>query len=118
MLATIVTVDPKVFFAIAITPRIGERATPFPGLIHFTFDMYLIIVSVKQGDIKCHFLSLWFERPRSPGPLVNTLHTRRWAGATDIPVYFLSLLLINNTRVCMLVCFVFFIFFTKNHCTI
>ena len=38
---------------------VGEGATPFPGLIHFTFDPYLIMLSVKQGGLKYHFLSFW-----------------------------------------------------------
>ena len=33
----------------------------FPGLLHFTLDPYLIILSVKQGGIKYHFLSLWYD---------------------------------------------------------
>ena len=32
-----------------------EGAIPFPGLLHLTFDMYLILLSVKQGAIKYHF---------------------------------------------------------------
>ena len=36
---------------------VGEGVTPFPGLLHFTLDPYLIMLSVKQGDIKYHFLS-------------------------------------------------------------
>ena len=35
------------------------------------------MLSVKQGSIKYHFLSLWYDstgiEPRSPGPLANTL---------------------------------------------
>ena len=42
---------------------VGEGATPFPGLLHFTLDPYLIMLSVKQGSIKYHFLkslvALW-----------------------------------------------------------
>ena len=34
---------------------VGEGATPFPGLLHFTLDTYLILLSVKQGGIKYHF---------------------------------------------------------------
>ena len=30
---------------------VGEGATPFPGLLHFTLDPYLIVLSVKQGGI-------------------------------------------------------------------
>ena len=34
---------------------VGEGVTPFPGLLHFTLDTYLILLSVKQGGIKYHF---------------------------------------------------------------
>ena len=40
---------------------VKEGATPFPGLPHFTLDLYLMILSVKQGGIKYHFLSLWYD---------------------------------------------------------
>ena len=40
---------------------VGEGVTPFLGLLHFTFDLYLIMQSVKQGGIKYHFLSLWYD---------------------------------------------------------
>ena len=36
-------------------------ATPFPGLLHFTLDLHLITLSVKQASIKYHFLSLWYD---------------------------------------------------------
>ena len=49
--------DPKAPFSIATT--IGEGASPFPGLLHFTLDPHLIVLSAKQGGIKYHFLSLW-----------------------------------------------------------
>ena len=50
---------------------VEKGATPFPGLLHFTLDLYNIILSVKQGCIKYHFLSLWYD---SPGPWVNINH--------------------------------------------
>ena len=34
---------------------------PFPELLHFTLDPYLIMLSVKQGGNKYHFLSLWYD---------------------------------------------------------
>ena len=37
---------------------VREGVTVFPGLIHFTLDPYLIMLSVKQSGIKYHFLSL------------------------------------------------------------
>ena len=41
-----------------------QGATPFPGLLHFTLDAYLIMLSVKQGSIKYPFLSLWYDSTR------------------------------------------------------
>ena len=35
--------------------------TPLPGLLHFTLDPYFKKLSVKQGGIKYHFLSLWYD---------------------------------------------------------
>ena len=61
-LATIAEGDPKAPFLIATLHQgVGEGATPFPGLLHFTLDPYLIMLSVKQGGIKYHFLSLWYD---------------------------------------------------------
>ena len=55
-LATAVEGDQKALFSIATTHRgVGEGATPFPGLLHFTLDTYLIMLSVNQGGIKYHF---------------------------------------------------------------
>ena len=34
---------------------VGEDAAPFPGLLHFTLDPYLIMHSVK------HFLRFWYD---------------------------------------------------------
>ena len=49
------------FFGNLLHQGVGEGATPFLGLLHFTFDPYLIMLSVKQGGIKYHFLSLWYD---------------------------------------------------------
>ena len=35
-----------------------SNATPFPRMLYFTLDPYHIMLSVKQGRIKYHFLSL------------------------------------------------------------
>ena len=79
MLATLVEDDLKAPFLIATTPRWGEGATPFPGLLHFTLDPHLIVLSAKQGGINNHFCVFRMTRPgiesRSPGPLVNTTHS-------------------------------------------
>ena len=31
---------------------VGEGATPFPGLLHFTLDPNLIMLSAKQSGVK------------------------------------------------------------------
>ena len=60
-MATIVEGDPKAPFSIATTPRCRGGRYSFPRLLHFTHDPYLIMLSVKQGGIKYHFLSLWYD---------------------------------------------------------
>ena len=57
-LATIVEGDLKAPFSLATTLRCIGGWYIFSGLLHFTLDAYLIILSVKQGSIKYHFLSL------------------------------------------------------------
>ena len=59
-LATIVEDKPKAPFSIATTPRCRGWRYSFPGLLYFTLEPYLIMLSVKQGGIKYHFLSLWY----------------------------------------------------------
>ena len=49
-LATVAEGDQKSPFSIATTPMCW--ATPFPGLLHFTLDTYLILLTVNQGGIK------------------------------------------------------------------
>ena len=61
-LSTGVEGDQKAPFSIATTPRCRRGgATPFLGLLHFTLDPYLIMLSVKQWGIKYHFSSLWYD---------------------------------------------------------
>ena len=52
---------PKGSFSIATTLRSREGHYSFPLIAHFTLDPYLIMLSVKQGSIKYHFLSLWYD---------------------------------------------------------
>ena len=46
---------PEGSLSIATIVRRRGDATPFPGLLHFTLDTYLILLSVKQGGIEYHF---------------------------------------------------------------
>ena len=52
---------PKLPFQKLLHRCIGEGATPFPGLLHFTIETYLIMLSVKHGGIKYHFLSFSYD---------------------------------------------------------
>ena len=60
-MATLVEGDPKTLFSIANTQKWREGAAPFPRLLHFTLHTYLIVLSVKQGGIIYHLLSLWYD---------------------------------------------------------
>ena len=71
-MATVVEGDPKDPFSKATT-GVGEGATPFPGLLHFTLDPYHIMLSVKQGGIKYHFLSLWYDLTWDWTPVSQTI---------------------------------------------
>ena len=42
---------------------VGKSATSFPGLLHFTLDSYLIMLSVKPSGIKYDFLILSMNWP-------------------------------------------------------
>ena len=77
-LATIVESDPKAPFSLAITLMCMRGSTPYPGLLHFTLDPYLIILSVKQRGITYPFLSLWYDSiwDWSPVSQMNTLPTK------------------------------------------
>ena len=55
LLVTLVEGDQKAHFSKATTLKCRVGTTPFPGLHHFTLDMYLILLSAKQGGIKYHF---------------------------------------------------------------
>ena len=38
-----------------------ECGTSFSAVLHFTLDMYLIMLSIKQRDYQVPFLSLWYD---------------------------------------------------------
>ena len=94
-MATIVEGNPKAPFSIATTPMCRGRRYSFPGLLYFTLDPYLIMLSVKQGGIKYHFFeSVWLDHflsrydstwdwtQVSRVQLANTLTPRPMSGIT------------------------------------
>ena len=52
--------DAKVPFSIAPIPRCRGELYAFPRISPLTLYRYLIMLCVKQGCIKYHFLSLWY----------------------------------------------------------
>ena len=71
-LVTVVKHDLEAPFSIATTPRCTEGCYSFPRIDPLYPWSIPYNVECKQGGIKYHILSLWYE-PRSPGPLANTL---------------------------------------------
>ena len=59
--------DSKAPFSIATTPRYRE------GLYYFTLDPYFTMLSVKQGGIKCHSLSLWCDSTKDWTPVFQAI---------------------------------------------
>ena len=58
---TIVKGNPKVPFSIVTTLRCRRRNYSFPLIASLTLDLYLRMLSVKQGGIKYHFMCLWYD---------------------------------------------------------
>ena len=50
----------RLLFQLLLHRGVGKGTSPFPGLLHFTLDPYLIVMSAEQDSIKYHFLSLWY----------------------------------------------------------
>ena len=69
---------PTAYFSTAPILRLRGELYSFLWIAPFTFDSFLIIPSVKQGGIKYHFCSLWYDLTKnklwSPGPLANTFY--------------------------------------------
>ena len=74
--STVVEGDSKAPFLTATTPRCRGGSYFFPWIAPLTFDLYLTMLSIKQGGIKYYFRVFGMTRPgietRSPRPLANT----------------------------------------------
>ena len=75
---TIVKSSPNAPFSIATMPRCKGEYYSISWIAPLILDMYLIMLNVKQGGIKYHFLVVGMTRPgiepQFPGPLANTNH--------------------------------------------
>ena len=76
---TVVEGDQKAPFSIATTPMCKGALLLSMDCSTLPLIRTLMMLSVKQGGIKYHFLKVFMTRlgiePQSPGPLVNTLAT-------------------------------------------
>ena len=63
-MATVVEADTKAPFSKASTPKCWGRRNSFFWVALFTFGLLLIMLDFKQGGIKHHFLSLWYDSTR------------------------------------------------------
>ena len=54
--SSIQELNTNTLFSIATTLRCKGGSYSIPGLLQFTLDTYLIMLSVKQGGIKYNFL--------------------------------------------------------------
>ena len=76
-LATLLADVSKAPFSVATTPRCRGGRYSFPGLLLFTLNPYFVMLSVKQGGIKYHFLDFGMTPPgieaRSRRPLAKSL---------------------------------------------
>ena len=79
-LTTIVEGDPKAPFSIATTPRCRRGCYSFPRLLLFTLDPYFIML---RHQVPFFESLIWLDldwKPRSSGPLTNTLTARPMSG--------------------------------------
>ena len=63
----------KTPFSIATMSRYRGWYYSFHWIASLTLDLYLIILSVKQGGIKYHFLSLWYDSTWNWTPFSHTI---------------------------------------------
>ena len=77
-LAAVVKSNQRTPFSWARHRGAGDGDTPFPGLLHFTLDMYQILLSKKASSTIFKVFGMMGAgiEPRSPGPLANTLPMR------------------------------------------
>ena len=68
-LATLVEGDSKLLFQLLQHRVGGEGAISFPGLLHTTLGLYLIMLSVKQSGINYRFLSLCYDSTKDWSPV-------------------------------------------------
>ena len=78
--------DTKAPFSIVTTPGCRGRHYSFPRIALLTLDPYFIMLSVKQEDIKYHFLSLWYDSTWDWNPVSRTIgkHYTHYANG---PIY-------------------------------
>ena len=73
----------KLTLQLLLHRHVRKGATPFSELLYSTLEMYLIMLSFKQGGIKYHFLSLWYVSAWDWTPVSQTISKH----STTKPIY-------------------------------
>ena len=68
--------DLKAPFSISTTPRCRRGRYFFPLIAPLTLDLYLIILGFKQGGLKYHFFSLWYDSAWDWDPVSRVIGKR------------------------------------------
>ena len=89
-LATVVEGDSKAPFSIATTLRCRRGRYSFSGLLYFTLDAYLIMLSVKQGGMKYHFWSFWYDSTWDWTQVSQAIKQKKQKNTTLFVVEFLA----------------------------
>ena len=95
-LAVVVKDSSKALFSLATTLKWGCYS--FSYLLHFNLDPYLIMLSVKQGGIKYHFLSLWYDSTLDWTPVIWAIGEHSTHEANK-PVLFFEHLAVNISNI-------------------
>ena len=88
-LATVIEGAPKAPFSIASTPRYWRGLYSIPWIAPL-YPWYLIMLNVKQGGIKYHFLSLCYDSTWNWTPVSQTIgeHSTHYANKHILLVHF------------------------------
>ena len=101
---TVVKGELKALFSSATTPRCTRGYYSFPLITPLTLDLNLIMVSFKQGGIKYHSFSLWYDSSWDWTPVSRTIGKRSKYHANEPVIYiywhhfFINTYLIDHDR--------------------
>ena len=118
-LATWVEVNPKAHFSVPTTPRFWKGASPFPGLLHFTLNPYLIMLCLARRHQVWFFLVFSMTRhgiePQSPRPMSNTIYIYICVCVFIYIYIYIYIYICVCVCVCVCVCLYIYIYISLTH---